>query len=128
MTAKRPLRAASDDPVVEIANQLRDELSAVLDEIRETPDKRGNGNGGIYVPKWLVWMLGFLVPLMTTTLIWVASNTVKIRSRLDVIESNRFTAVDGERLRRDIRDSSPTPETVRRLTDHERRLDRLERP
>lgn len=117
----RPTRAESDDPVVLIAEQLKGELKALGEEVRRATKK--NGNGGVYVPKWIASVASVIV---ATALIGLTATVLSMRSTLDTMKATQFTQTDAERMRRSIMDGLPKPDTQRRLGDHERRLDRLE--
>ena len=105
---KRPLRATSDDAVVEMFEGLSDDVRAWMDS---TPQKSDGGNGGgVTVPKWA---MPIMVGLVLAVVLGVAATLTDLSARVRIIESNRFTREDATQLRLD-------------LGGHERRLDRLE--
>ena len=104
---KRPLRATSDDAVVEMLEGLSDDVRAWMDS---TPKQSDGGNGGVTVPKWA---MPIMVGLVLAVVLGVAATLTDLSARVRIIESNRFTREDAGELRLD-------------LGDHERRLDRLE--
>ena len=104
---KRPLRATSDDAVVEMLEGLSDDVREWMDS---TPQKTGNGNGGVTVPKWA---MPIMVGLVLAVVLGVAATLTDLSARVRIIESNRFTREDATQLRLDI-------------GSHERRLDILE--
>ena len=103
----RPLRATSDDPVVEVLEGLSADVRSWMDA---TTKKTNGGNGGVTVPRWA---MPIMVGLVLAVVLGVAATLTDLSARVRVIESNQFTREDAGELRLD-------------LGDHERRLDRLE--
>lgn len=115
----------SDDPVVAAAQAMLDEIHALRADMAARP-----ASDMVAVPKVLV---GLSITLLAAACIGLYGIAMDVHS----IEATRFTREDGERMRTEligyanriraeIMEEVPTPDTQRRLTDHERRLERIE--
>jgi len=113
--------AESDDPGLAATLAVLDKLEKIEHRV-EAPRKK-NGNGGVYVPRWVLLIAG---PLLTVFLIWLTTSVVGMNTRVAVIEGNRFTASDAQTLRRSIETGIPPDDVLRRLESHENRLTRIE--
>ncbi len=113
-------RAASDDPTLDAI----DSLTAIVEsEIEARRVHRPASGGGFYVHPWLA---GVVAALLAASIMWLTATVVSLREDVAVIKSNRFTNGMANDLRRDIERQIPPPEVLRRLMDHERRLERIE--
>lgn len=124
MVPNRRLRATSDDPYEEGLNALADILERIEEKMDDRQPIKGDGNGGVYLPRWVA---ALLLGTMLTMIVSFIYTFASMNTRLSIIESNRFTDADAGQMRRAIEAQIPPPEVLRRLLDHERRLEGIER-
>lgn len=121
MNPRRRIRAASDDPVEEMVENLTDRVDAILAKIDKREHGSGDG-GGVYVPKWLVVMLvGFMLSGAGAGF-WAG---ISFGQDIDYIMRTRDAW--GKGLTAEMREFHRTnpPAVERTLNDHERRLNAL---
>lgn len=113
-------RIMSDDPVVAALEALGERIDSALSEPAPAPAPPVSG---VVVP---VWIAGIVVSMLLGSLATSFGAIVAMNTRLTVVENSYLSVPAAEQMRRDIEANIPPLEVQRRLTDHERRLDRIE--
>lgn len=106
-----------DDPTLDAMHAMLAEIVAMREEMQQASTAPARPH------PFIEWGLGIIGTLLVAAILGMVSITAQIRS----IQDTRFTREDGERLRREMQILiQPSPDVLRRLTDHERRLERVE--